>query len=312
MAALVSCGADAHPTSPIDAPGDSVFAGVPIYVVLYTDVEDSLPDSDFSFIEAYPRYWDNTDRLLAMSQVLRNRGMSWSVQPDRTFLIGALAFGHERNGVNVLRYLRDSLGVSINPHSREGGGYNYADVAYLLDLLGVGGSDVAAGHVRDNTNAAEQWEQFRAPLRGLYFREAVWQAHVVTTEVAAPGTPDLVASGVWRPLSRDQFFEDNPVGNVVSVGAYKGNVDTIRELTALSAKPFEAPGCMRTVAIPLEISAMNPPSGIEDIDNKILRPLAEMRRRGEVVITDYTRLVHVWRADFEANACVLLRLPGEK
>lgn len=91
-----------------------------------------------------------------MAVLARRYNMKWSLQPDWKILRAALLYEDATTmaltgGKNFLRFLRDSQHVAIDPHSHEAGGYNYTDVAFQLDSLGVGGSTVIGGHVWDPT-----------------------------------------------------------------------------------------------------------------------------------------------------------------
>src|SRR6185295_16488956 len=124
-------------------------------------------------------------------------------------------------GVNFLRHLRDSLGVAIDPHSHEGGGYNYTDVAHLLDSLGVGGSTVIGGHIfHPSLPQFSAWDRFRQPVRGLKYPNALWRGDILMGSGTPNHVSDPIVSGVWRPKSRDNYFDDDPAGNIACVGAF--------------------------------------------------------------------------------------------
>ena len=113
-------------------------------------------------------------------------------------------------GINVLRHLRDTLGVRIDPHSHEGGGYNYSDVASLLDRLGVGGSTVIGGHIWDpSLPQFQQWDRFRGPVAGQRYPSAVWRGDILMGSGTPNHVNDPIVSGVWRPRDRSRYFEDD-------------------------------------------------------------------------------------------------------
>ena len=121
------------------------------------------------------------------------------------------------------------------------------------------------------------------------------------------GTPnhvnDPVLSGVWRPASRDRYFDDDPNGNIACVGAYKGDIATISELVGLYRSRQYAATCMLTASIHVNAAAITPPTGIATIETTIIAPLAALRDSGQVRPTDFSSLVATWKRDFGAKAC---------
>ena len=110
-----------------------------------------------------------------MANLALTYGVPWSLQPDWKILQAALlyedsALMQTTNDKNFLRYLKEDLGVVIDPHSHEGGGYNYTDVAHLLDSLGVGSTTVIGGHVWDpSLPQFQEWDRFRVPVPGEHY-----------------------------------------------------------------------------------------------------------------------------------------------
>ena len=43
----------------------------------------------------------------------------------------------QTGGTNILFWMRNTMGIELDPHSHENDGYNYADVAYLHTQVGV-------------------------------------------------------------------------------------------------------------------------------------------------------------------------------
>ncbi len=106
----------------------------PLYLVLFTHIEDNTPTGTLGTDAARSNYLLWRSRLIAMAELARNKNLPWVLQPDWKFLLAAQQYEDatvmaSTGGHNVLRYLRDSLGVVIDPHSHEAGGYNYTDVA---------------------------------------------------------------------------------------------------------------------------------------------------------------------------------------
>lgn len=282
----------------------------PVHVVLFTHIEDNTPPGPMGSPQSRMAYMRLRTRLVEMGQLARRYQARWSFQPDWTFLLAVQAYDDEAamrstGGVNVLRYLRDTLGVTIDPHSHEKGGYNYTDVAHLLTTLGVGGSTVIGGHIWDpSLPVFQRWDRFRAPVRGQRFPEAEWRG----TVLMGSGTPnhvnDPVVSGLWRPKDRQHYWEDDPAGNIACVGDYRHDIESIPELVQLYRSGKVAPTCMLTSSFHIMPARLTRPDGLDDIERTVLKPLEAMRKAGQVELTDFSGLVSTWTTKFGARACL--------
>ncbi|MBP6715935.1 MAG: hypothetical protein KA205_03675 [Acidobacteria bacterium] len=310
MAVLQGCGSS--PTAPTLDPDPVPVSGPsaqqPVYVVLFTHIEDNTPAGEIGSGVGRSNYARMRQGLIDMATLARRYNVKWSLQPDWKFLLAAQAYEDaamtaSTGGKNVLRYLRDSFGTSIDPHSHENGGYNYTDVAYLLDQLGVGGSTVIGGHIWDPTLPQFQdWDRFRSSQSGSMYPSARWRGDILM----GAGTPnhvnDPIVSGVWRPRDRFNFFTDDAGGNIVSVGAFKGDVDGITELNTLSKAGTIASTCMKTVSIHILPANLTSTSGLSSVEANYISPVAALG--SQAVTTDFTSLVATWRTSYNAKGCV--------
>jgi len=280
----------------------------PVYVVLFTHIEDNTPAGVLGTPACRANYLNLRQLLIAMASMAKSYGMRWSFEPDWKFLEAARLYEDAEvmastDNMNVLRYLRDVLDVAIDPHSHENGGYNYTDVAYLLELLGAGGSTVIGGHIWDPALPQFQgWDRFRVPVYGLRYPAAVWRGDILMGSGTPNHVNDPLVSGVWRPRDRDHYWEDDPSGNIVCVGAWRGDIAGISELSDLYRNGQVDGSCMLTSSYHITPSSITAPGGLTVIENEILRPLASLRAGGEVELTDFTRLAETWRARFSGRA----------
>ncbi len=77
--------------------------------------------------------------------------LKWEVRPD-TAIPGITT---NTGNLNILAYLHQlgqtaGVPIELDPHSHEGGGYTYADVAHLLYQCGVTPAPVVGGHILDD------------------------------------------------------------------------------------------------------------------------------------------------------------------
>jgi len=180
----------------------------PIYVVIFTHIEDNTPTGVLGTTEARQNYilWRN--RLITLGNLFFQYKAKWVLEPDWKFLLAALNYEDSTltsntNKKNLFRYLKEDLNVAIDPHSHEKQGFNYTDVAHLLDSLGVGGSTVIGGHVWDpNLPEFAEWDRFRVPVAGSKFPWAVWRGDILMGSATPNHINDPHISGVWRPKDR--------------------------------------------------------------------------------------------------------------
>ncbi len=283
----------------------------PVYVVLFTHIEDNTPGGTLGSATARTQYLSLRSRLIDMGELARSYNMKWVLQPDWKFLLAAQIYEDasatsSTGGKNVLRYLRDSLGVTMDPHSHESGGYNYSDVAYLLDQLGVGGSTVIGGHIWDPALPQfAHWERFRSAVAGTAYPSFSWRGNILMGSGTPNHTNDPIVSGVWRPQDPSNYFTDSPSGNISAVGAWKSDINGIDELTAMYRSGAQPTTCMLTSSYHITPSSITAAGGLRAIDRDVLAPLSSRRSSGLVEITDFTSLVSTWQSTFSAKACAV-------
>jgi hypothetical protein len=296
--------------SPTETVPDSTGAIVPVRVVLFTHIEDNTPGGVLGTAMNRTSYVNIRSALLQMAALTKQNGVQWTLQPDWKILLAALEYEDttmraNTAGLNFLRFLRDSMGVVIDPHSHEGGGYNYTDVAHLLDSLTVGGSTVVGGHVWDpSLPQFSGWDRFRVPVNGLRYPSAVWRGDILMGSGTPNHVNDPIVSGVWQPKDRNNYFIDDPAANIAVVGAWKGDIGTIAELTALYRAHTAPSTCMLTASIHVNPATITAPGGFAQIESMVLQPLARMRDSAQVKLTSFRGLIRDWRDSFGARACL--------
>ncbi len=281
-----------------------------VYVVVFTHIEDNTPAATIGSDEARVQYLQLRSRLISTANLFKDKNVPWVFQPDWKLLLAALAYEDASIKVttankNIFKYLKENLNVVIDPHSHEKQGYNYTDVAHLLDSLGVGGSKVIGGHVWDPTIPQfQQWDRFRVAVKGSKYPWASWRGDILM----GSGTPNHVndpkISGVWRPKGRLQYFVDDPAGNMVSIGQYKGDIGTISELVALYSSRKVPANRMLTSSYHLKPSVISGPNAMKAIEDSVITPLLSLRSAGKIKITDFTTLVSDWKTLYGSNAYV--------
>lgn len=307
---LLSAGRAATAASPVAAHGPrSASVPPPVHVVLFTHIEDNTPAGTIGTPTNRMIYLNLRTRLLEVATLARLYDARWSFEPDWKILLAAQQYERSIDGpstanVNFLVYLRNSLGVAIDPHSHENGGYNYTDIAHLLETLGVGGSTVIGGHIWDPAYPQfQEWDRFRVPVPGLRYPTALWRGDILMGSGTPNHVNDPIVSGVWRPRDRYDYWTDDPAGNIAAIGAFRGDVAGISELSDLYESGQVDPACMLTASVHIKPADISAPGGLAAIEASVLQPLAALRDQGRVVLTDFTSLIGIWREKFGARAC---------
>ncbi len=290
----------------------------PVYVVIFTHIEDNCPSGELGTPESKESYVIWRDKLIAIGQLFYTQKVKWVFEPDWKFLLAALRYEEApltaiTNNKNLLRYLKEDLNVTIDPHSHEHQGYNYTDVAHLLDSLGVGGSTVVGGHVWDpDLPSFAGWDRFRVPVAGSKFPWVLWRGDILMGSATPGHVNDPAISGVWRPKDRYHFFEDDSLGNIIAVGQYKNSaheshqqfIQNINELITLYANDMVPVEYMLTTSKHLSPADISASHSLKIIADSLLVPLLALETMEKVKISDFTSLVADWKSLFNARAFI--------
>jgi hypothetical protein len=279
----------------------------PVYVVIFTHVEDNTPAGVLGSLQSRQNYLVHRANLIAMAALAESTGVQWTLQPDWKLLEAALLYEDSglratTNGKNFLRYLKEDRGVVIDPHSHENGGYNYTDVAHLLDSLGVGATTVIGGHIWDpSLSQFQEWDRYRVPVAGEHYPGATWRGDILIGSGTPNHVNDPLISGVWRPRDRDHYFEHDPAANITAIGAYKKSIASIGELIALYRSGLVPPTAMLTFSCNINPSTLAAPGGLAAVADTVIAPLVAWRDSGLVVLADFTSLIRTWETTYGAH-----------
>jgi hypothetical protein len=300
---VAACTQSESPTGPSEASGGNQ----PVYVAVFTHIEDNTPSGAIGSDAARAQYLSLRSRLIEMATLARRHNVKWSLQPDWKYLLAAQAYEDasataSTGGVNLFKYLHDTLGAAIDPHSHESGAYNYSDVAYLLSTFGVGGTSVVGGHIWDpSLPQFSHWERFRVAQAGQMYPSALWRGDTLMGSGTPNHVNDPIVSGIWRPQDPTHYWTDDPAGNIVAVGAFKGDLAGIGELVGVSRAGQIAAACMMTSSIHVPPSDLTAAGGPATVEATVLSPLEALG--SQVVSTDFTSIVGTWRAQYGSNGC---------
>lgn len=279
----------------------------PVYLVLFTHIEDNTPAGVLGSPQSQQNYLLYRSRLIDMGDLALAWGLPWSLQPDWKILQAALlyetpALMQSTNNKNFLRYLKEDLGVVIDPHSHESGGYNYTDVAHLLDSLGVGSTTVIGGHVWDpSLPQFQEWDRYRVPVPGERYPWVEWRGDILMGSGTPNHVNDPIVSGVWRPRDRFHYFEHDSTANIAAIGQYKTTIEDLPELVDLYQSGVVPTQYMLTSSYPIKPSTLIRPDGLQAIADSVMAPVVALRDEGLVAPINFTALIATWETVFGAR-----------
>ena len=129
-------------------------------------------------------------------------------------------------------------------------------------------------------------------------------------QLAAQQYEDTELMSTTAGLNVLRYFVDDPAGNIACVGAFRGDLGGIAELTELYRTEQVKSDCMLTASYHIRPSDIMAPARLKVIEDTVIRPLADLRNGGRIVLTDFTALVATWKDEFAGRACQYDLTPG--
>lgn len=189
----------------------------PVYMTLVSHNEDNSPWTTYAF------YKPKRDLLVQIANLVQSKGAVWSFQSDWKFLLGVIQFDTgsvvlNTNGKNLIKWMVEDKGVICDPHSHEANGYNYADVAYLHQQLGITPTKVVGGFLYDTVVNGNNWEDLEDGQYGRMYPSYFWQPDILW----GSGTPlhvnDPYPLGAWKPQSMANYYFHDSTKHLVVLG----------------------------------------------------------------------------------------------
>lgn len=209
-----------------------------IYLTVVSHNEEPS-SSRGDFVADREFYLRNRALVVTLVEELAARGVALNLQSDWNFLQAVAA--HDQDtvvdgtaGKNLLRWLVEDMGVEVDPHAHESQ-YNYADVAYLIEQLGVPTTRVVGGFLFSPPDIASNgWAQHEPPIAGRVYPDALWQAEILwgaATRGHQEGQDDATA-GVWRPQDPFNFYVHDPAQDLIYIGGCTRDEQGVLDLLA--------------------------------------------------------------------------------
>ena len=174
------------------------------------------------------RFVDERTALVLFADMLASNSVMLNWQSDWRFLVAVDLYdqGGNTGGDNIVEYIA-GLGFEVDPHAHESV-YNYADVAYLIDHLGVTPSNIAGGFIADPP-LDSLLEQFWQPIAGAVYPQYNWTAEALWGGATSNHVNEeaLWASGIWRPQDSEHFLTHDDNAPVPHIGKYGNTWDDL-------------------------------------------------------------------------------------
>jgi len=196
----------------------------PIFVSIITHNEE--PPGYPDYVNDQNAFWLHRGGLVNFANMLFQEGVAYNYQSDWNFLLAATMYDTgtvSTNGKNILRYIKEDLGFEVDPHAHETQ-YNYADVAYLVEALGVPVSHTVGGFLAIPPEESKL-EYFRQPLTGWHYPSYNWQAEILWggAKYLHQNEETLWISGIWKPQDNSHFLVHDDNAPLPHIGGYWSN-----------------------------------------------------------------------------------------
>ncbi len=267
-----------------------------IYVLFNSHNEDTWNVGTETLYKKYRA--DLVERLSIFQEY--NAKLNW--QSDTVVLEAMIAFEEESlysdtHGMNILRYI-DSLGFSVDPHFHEKEGYSYADVAYLIEQLGVTPSVVVGGSKAfdcgESPSAPVQTIDWHADIGleddgyiyGTMYPSYKWKPEILSGASSGGHFADDHTSGAWKPGNDGDFYDHDEESSIIYIGEGYSHDQTLmgQKETSGTEVLYSDAGYVKELAEKLQQGEI--PSGQFYSALIHVRDNAQVRDGGSTVITN--------------------------
>lgn len=266
--------------------------------------EPSLKQPDYLADEDL--FWDYRDALVEWATMLHEEGVIYNWQSDWNFLMAIDEYDtgtESTNGKNVAVWMQEDLGFEIDPHAHESK-YNYADVAYLMEKIGVEPSGIVGGYLAAPVENSKV-EYLQNPIEGWVY-DTVWTPEAIW----GGGTGNhineegLWASGIWRPASSTDYFTDD-ASAIPSIGNYSRDWDGLRDLIAMQENGELVAGEIYTISIMSDQrSFFEDPTYIEDFRTE-LESFQSYADEGIIEWAGLSEVLNIWETLYDSEPNIL-------
>lgn len=257
-------------------------------------------------------YLANRELTLELAHMVVGHGAAWDLQTDYMYLDAVKRWDTPQEmtltaGRNLIQYLAElSPGqLVIDAHGHTASGPNYADISYLIGLMGAPRNGVVGGFIY-YPSASQGWTQFESAINGRKYPDVTWTADILWGAATMNHLgPDSKASGVWRPKDSTHFHTDDPGRRLVNVGGYTSDTSGVEDLLSRLKAGRLQEGKIYTATIFLNQCSLTSRK-IADLSSFIDAHAADVSR-GLLVWATLPEIVHIWREEYESRPTIFLQ-----
>jgi len=273
------------------------FAVPPIYVSIVVHNEESAHYHDNP-----QRFVEERTALVDFVNMLVDNDVKLNWQSDWTFLraIQLHDQGYNTGGANIAQYIVD-CGFEVDPHAHESQ-YNYADVAYLLDAIGVSPSTVAGGFIAyppENCLLEQFWQPITSTIDPAYS----WTAEVLWGGGTSNHVDeeDLWASGIWKPQDNENFMTHDGSAPIAHIGKFGNTWEDLDRLIEYQQEGELYWNHLYTATVFVRQADLTGPNFTSDFEQDL-----QLRKgAGNLEWVGLGELFGIWENDYNSNATQL-------
>lgn len=171
----------------------------------------------------FPAYLSKRNMIIQFVDMLVAKNMKHNFQSDWTFLKAVARFDTgsvvtNTNGKNIIKWMVEDRGIECDPHSHESTLYNYADVAYLHEALGITPTKITGGFLYDTVVNGNNWENLEAGIFGRYYTSYFWKPDILWGGGTRNHVNDPNIFGAFKPKSMAQFYTHDSTKHLTLIG----------------------------------------------------------------------------------------------
>ena len=269
--------------------------------------------------------------LVAKVRLLKQYGAVLNWQADHTVLEAMHAYERgdllkTTNNKHILVWMVEDMGMRVDPHGHLTE-YNYADLAYLIEQMGVTPSTVLGGFALYECAATGKtlrqinWKKLLeinddGTIRGRRFPHYVWSPKLLEQPAMIGHGYDECSSGVWHPAEDVDFGAHQLQGRFTCVGtgypfqsrSFKavhdapamlyGNKDYILELLDKIESGKAPAGLIYTASI--HFPDISSPESIANL-KEMLVFLDPFVKSGRIIYQDYESVFKIWKEKYQGQ-----------
>ncbi len=253
-------------------------------------------------------YLENRRLTHTLARAIVEKNAAWNLQTDWLYLDSVKKWDtgsvlNDTDGKNIIKYLSElsPKNIVIDAHAHESK-YNYADVVFLLQGLGVKDSKLVGGFIYYPYDK-EVWTRFENPVSGVNFPQFSWTADILWgAATSLHQGPDSRVAGLWRPKDAEHFHEHSPERRLINVGGYTGDEQGIADLLDKLEKGELEEGKMYTVGI-----FFNQCTLTDEVNNSIIAIIDKYKQdveKGNLVWATLQDIVRIWKEEYSSEPVI--------